>query len=152
MLQAIHDRMLMVVGFDWERIAGLCSTLRVDWKEACFVSYGRDTSAQNEREAAQIVPLCELARPYGVERVCIQGAAMDITANDASGTRATVLCNALESAFPGRLLSGDRHDRRPLPPYAGGARGRLSRACRDAARPHVVRAQLAPGALLVDIA
>ena len=94
-------RMLMVVGFDWERIAELCSTLRVDWKEACFVSYGRDTSAQNEREATQIVPLCELARPYGAERVCIQGAAMDITANDASGTRATVLCNALESRLRG---------------------------------------------------
>ena len=94
-------RMLMVIGFDWERIAELCSTLRADWKEACFISFGRDTSAQNERDAAQIVPLCELARPYGAERICIQGAAMDITSNDADGMRATVLCRSLELRLRG---------------------------------------------------
>jgi hypothetical protein len=94
-------RMLMVIGFDWERIAELCSTLRADWKEACFISFGRDTSAQNERDAAQIVPLCELARPYGAERICIQGAAMDITSNDADGARATVLCTSLELRLRG---------------------------------------------------
>jgi hypothetical protein len=94
-------RMLMVVGFDWERIAEMCSTLRTDWEEACFVSFGRDTSAQNERDAAQIVPLCELARPYGAERTCIQGAAMDITSNDADGTRAAVLCASVELRLRG---------------------------------------------------
>ncbi|MGH3078965.1 MAG: hypothetical protein ACRDPZ_12380 [Gaiellaceae bacterium] len=94
-------RMLMVIGFDWERMAELCSSLRADWKEACFVSFGRDTSAQNERDADQIIPLCELARRHAAERVCIQGAAMDITANDASGARATVLCNALEPRLRG---------------------------------------------------
>jgi hypothetical protein len=82
-------------------MAELCSSLRADWKEACFVSFGRDTSAQNERDADQIIPLCELARRYAAERVCIQGAAMDITSNDASGARATVLCNALEPRLRG---------------------------------------------------
>ena len=94
-------RMLMVFGFDWERIAELCSTLRPAWKEACFISFGRDTSAQNERDAARIVPLCGLARPYGAERTCIQGAAMDITSNDADGARATVLCTSLELRLRG---------------------------------------------------
>lgn len=94
-------RMLIVIGFDWERIAEMCSTLRADWKEACFISFGRDTSAQNERDAAQIVPLCALARPYGAERTCVQGAAMDITSNDADGARAAVLCTSLELRLRG---------------------------------------------------
>jgi hypothetical protein len=90
-------RMLAVLGFDWERIARTCASLEGDLTTACFTSYGRDASAQNERQADEIRPLCVLARPYGAERTCIAAAAMDVTSNYARGQPATVLCDSTET-------------------------------------------------------
>ena len=88
-------RILAVIGFDWERVAGTCASLEREFVSACFTSYGRDVSAQNGREPSEIARLCELARPYGAERRCISAAAMDITSNYAEGEQAAELCDSL---------------------------------------------------------
>jgi len=99
-------RMLAVVGFDWERIAGICASLEREFAPACFTSYGRDTSAQNGRDPARIAPLCELVRRYGAERRCIAAAAMDITSNYARGQPAAELCDALPAGLRSACFRG----------------------------------------------
>lgn len=95
-------RILAVIGFDWERVAEICASLKTEeWTRACFTSYGRDVSAQNQRDPDAIKELCGLARPYGAERRCIGSAATDIASNDAHGARASVLCNATAARLRG---------------------------------------------------
>jgi hypothetical protein len=97
----VTTRILAVIGFDWERVAATCASLERRWANACFLSLGRDVSAQNGREPAEIVRLCAVARPYGAERRCIEAAAMDITANDADGARPATLCRSTSSTLRG---------------------------------------------------
>ena len=97
----VTTRILMVIGFEWERVAEMCASLEADYVRACFTSFGRDVSAQNERNPDDIVRLCEIARPYGAERTCISAAAVDITSNYANGARAVGVCEAASMRLRG---------------------------------------------------
>jgi hypothetical protein len=97
----VTTRILMVIGFEWERVAEMCASLEADYMRACFTSFGRDVSAQNERNPDDIVRLCEIARRYGAERTCISAAAVDITSNYANGARAVGVCEAASMRFRG---------------------------------------------------
>ena len=98
----VTTRILAVIGFDWERVAQICASLEREWESACFTSFGRDVSAQNQRDPEEIERLCELARPYGAEQRCIDSAARDITGDDADGARAAVLCASISAGLRGR--------------------------------------------------
>jgi hypothetical protein len=97
----VTTRILAVIGFDWERVAEMCASLEPDYVPACFTSFGRDVSAQNGRDPAEITRLCEVARRYGAERRCISAAAMDVVSNYASGEPAAALCDATSPRFRG---------------------------------------------------
>jgi len=97
--QLVTSRVLRVVGVDWERTAEICASVEERWVDSCFESYGRDASGQTQRDAGEILDICEVARPYGGERRCIQFAAMDHVENFAGGTEAAAFCDRTASAL-----------------------------------------------------
>jgi hypothetical protein len=95
--ELVTTRILQVIGFDWDEVARVCSTVERGWVAACFRSFGRDASAQSGRDPDEILRLCALARPYGRDAECISWAARDLTASDAGTERAGRLCAAVSA-------------------------------------------------------
>jgi hypothetical protein len=90
--QLVTSRIIGVLGLEWERIAEICASVEREWVSSCFESYGRDVAGQTRRDPADVRELCGVARPYGGEDECIEFAAFDMVANDASGKHAASLC------------------------------------------------------------
>jgi hypothetical protein len=90
--QLVTSRIIGVLGLEWERIAEICASVERDWVSSCFESFGRDVAGQTRRDPEEILELCSVARPHGGEDECVEFAAFDLVANDASGRQAASLC------------------------------------------------------------
>lgn len=104
--QMVTSRILPAVGDDWERTAEVCADVEVDFVSTCFQSFGRDASSRSDRDPTETLRICAIARPYGGEGDCVSAAAYDVTANYASGARATALCRAVPANVRTRCYDG----------------------------------------------
>lgn len=104
--QLVTSQILPAVGDNWGRAAEMCSEVERDFVYMCFQSLGRDASSRSNRNPAEIVETCAIARPLGGESDCIEAAAKDITSNYASGQRASALCEVVATNLRDRCYYG----------------------------------------------
>ena len=104
--QMVTSRILPLVGDDWQQTAEICSEVEADFVNWCFRSFGRDASTRTGRDAEKIAELCAIARPFGGEGDCVEAAAYDITANDASVERSSAFCERMHSGVQERCYYG----------------------------------------------
>ena len=83
--QMVTSRILPSVGDDWTRTAEMCTSVESAFVHMCFKSFGRDASSRSNRDAADTIETCAIARPYGGEDDCIWAAAQDVVSNFTSG-------------------------------------------------------------------
>jgi hypothetical protein len=95
--QMATSRVMPSVHDDWERTAAICSRVEAGFAYACFRSFGRDASSRTGRDPAETARLCSIARSFGGERDCVVAAAMDVVSNYVDASRATALCEAVDS-------------------------------------------------------
>jgi hypothetical protein len=104
--QMVTSRILPAVGDDWERAAEVCSDVERAFVSTCFRSLGRDASSRSERDPAETIFTCAVARPYGYEAECINAAAQDVVANFTSATRALRLCQTVSRSLAEPCFEG----------------------------------------------
>jgi hypothetical protein len=89
----VTSRILRVIDWDWDRTAEMCSEVEKAWVDACFRSFGRDASATARFDVEETRVQCAVARPYGGERSCVDGAAIAMTGAYAGTEQSSVLCD-----------------------------------------------------------
>ena len=99
----VTSRILQANGYDWRDAARTCARVERGWVATCFQSFGRDASGFTRQSPARILRICRIAGSG--QEDCIYGAARDLTANDANGKRASILCNDTPEAVRARCFS-----------------------------------------------
>jgi hypothetical protein len=100
----VTSRILQKNGYDFKGAARICAGVEKGWNNLCFQSLGRDASGFTRQNAVRIDKICSIAGTGTSD--CIYGAARDIVANDAGGTRAAQLCNAVALGLRARCFNG----------------------------------------------
>ena len=99
----VTSRILQANGYNWRAAARICKSVEHGWVATCFQSFGRDASGFTRQNTTRILSLCEIAG--NGQEDCIYGAARDLTANDANGERASILCTDAPTGVRPRCFS-----------------------------------------------
>ena len=100
----VTERILQVVGYDWNKVAAWCRKSEKGWVATCFQSMGRDASGSTNYHAAQTLAVC--ARAGDMTGECIYGAARDYGNNYAGGKEASDFCKLADATYRSRCYEG----------------------------------------------
>ena len=100
----VTERILQVVGYDWNKVAAWCRKSEKGWVATCFQSMGRDASGSTNYHPAQTLAVC--ARAGDMTGECIYGAARDYGNNYAGGKEAADFCKLADVKYQGRCYEG----------------------------------------------
>jgi hypothetical protein len=100
----VTSRILQANGYDWRQAARICTRVEKGWVSTCFQSYGRDADGYSVERPAKVLTLCGMTGSH--EGDCLYGAARDMTADLASGKRASVLCARAPAGYRARCFYG----------------------------------------------
>lgn len=92
------SRMIVVLNYDYQKVADACGSIETDYRSICFSSMGRDAGNTYDTDYAAIEKSCDFVEDGVLRTSCINGASQNTFWHKTQQDSALALCRSFQEA------------------------------------------------------